>query len=72
MDWEKTSIRLKFINANKYTNGHIVRTFNNIVADPTPEQLKTFAQAIELLSDGDTFSSGEVLLKDKFVDDTKQ
>ncbi|MCH4009922.1 DUF1659 domain-containing protein [Companilactobacillus sp.] len=69
MDWEKTSIKLTLLNKEKYTKGYIVRTFNNIVPNPKPEQLKLFGEAIELLSDGDTFSSAKVVLQDKYIND---
>ncbi len=67
MDWEKTSIKLTLNNENKYTKGYIVRTFNNIVPEPTQAQLKLFIEAIELLSDGDVFTKAEILEHDKFI-----
>lgn len=66
MDWEKTTIKLRF-NNGKYKNGFIVRTFNNITQEPTEEQLQTFIDALLLLSDGDTFSAATITSREKYI-----
>ncbi|APX71911.1 hypothetical protein M5C72_01865 [Companilactobacillus allii] len=60
MNWNKTTINMTMANEN-YTDGKAVRGFQNIVKEPTPEQLKTFAGVLETLSNGDIFLKAEVV-----------
>lgn len=66
MNWEKTTIKLRF-NNEKYKKGYIIRTFNNIIEEPTEEQLQTFIDGLLLLSDGDTFSTATILTRGKYA-----
>ena len=64
MSWKKTSIKITMGN-KVYPNGVKTTTYNNIVPDPTKEQIKQFAQGLLLLSDGDTFLGSEVIKYDE-------
>ncbi|MFD1472228.1 hypothetical protein [Companilactobacillus mishanensis] len=67
MDWEKTSIRVTMANDKNYEKGYIVRTFNNIVPNPTQEQINLLGEALELISKGDKFQKAEVVLHNKYI-----
>ncbi|WP_125772539.1 hypothetical protein [Companilactobacillus furfuricola] len=67
MDWQKTTIKLRFNNDEKYKKGYIVRTFNNIVEKPTDKQVQDLIDGILLLSDGDTFSTAIISDNDKYI-----
>lgn len=69
MDWLKTSIKLTLKNENKYAKKIIGRNFTNIIADPKPEQIQLFAEAIEMLSDGDEFLDAEVHTNNRYVNE---
>lgn len=64
MSWKKTSITVVMGN-DKYPKGTRTATFNNIVPDPTEEQIKSFAEGLQLLSDGDTYLGSEVIKYDQ-------
>lgn len=63
MSWKKTSIMIIMGN-EKYPKGKKITTFNNIVAELTAEQIKLFAEGLQLLSDGDTFLGSEIIKHD--------
>ncbi|WP_334332080.1 MULTISPECIES: DUF1659 domain-containing protein [unclassified Companilactobacillus] len=63
MNWKKTSIIVTLNNEN-YARGKKARTFNNIVENPTEEQIKLFTDALLLLSNGDTLGDTEVVKHD--------
>lgn len=60
MNWKKTSIIVTLNNEN-YANGKKARTFNNIVENPTEDQIKLFTDGLLLLSSGDTLGDTEVV-----------
>lgn len=60
MNWNKTSINMTMANEN-YKDGKAVRGFQNIIKEPTKEQIKTFSEALVSLSDGDTFLKAEIV-----------
>ncbi|KRK64876.1 hypothetical protein FC72_GL001931 [Companilactobacillus tucceti DSM 20183] len=66
MDWEKTSINLTMTN-DKYAKGKMVRSFNNIVANPTKEQIDLLVEGLIMLSDGDAFLKAEIIKHDAMV-----
>ncbi|AKP67253.1 hypothetical protein [Companilactobacillus ginsenosidimutans] len=67
MDWEKTSLKVEFINEKNYKNGKMTRTFNNIVPNPTSEQIELFIEGILLLTKGDTLGNTEILTHNKYI-----
>ncbi|MFH5810742.1 hypothetical protein [Companilactobacillus sp. FL22-1] len=60
MSWKKTAINITMGN-DKYPKGIRVFRFNNIVEEPTTDQIETFAQGLVLLSDGDTYLGSEIV-----------
>lgn len=64
MSWKKTSVVITMGN-DKYPKGMKATTFNNIVEDPTKEQISLFAQGLQLLSDGDVFLGSEIIKHDE-------
>jgi len=66
MDWEKTSINLTMTN-DKYAKGKMVRNFNNIVANPTKEQIDLLVVGLIMLSDGDAFLKAEIIKHDEMI-----
>lgn len=64
MDWSKTSIAVKMGNAN-YPKGIKTTTYNNIVKDPTKEQIDLFIEGLLLLSDGDSHLDTQVIKRDE-------
>lgn len=63
MNWKKTSIIVTLNNEN-YANSKKARTFNNIVENPTEDQIKLFTDGLLLLSNGDTLGDTEVVKHD--------
>lgn len=63
MSWKKTSIVVNVAN-DKYPKGKKKRNFNNIVENPTKEQMDLFVEGLLLLSDGDTHINTEVIKHD--------
>ncbi len=66
MDWEKTSLKITFLNQEKYDKGFIVRTFHNVIAKPTSQQLDLFIKSLEILT-GDQHSKTEVMESDRYT-----
>ncbi|ALB29615.1 hypothetical protein [Companilactobacillus heilongjiangensis] len=60
MSWKKTAITITMGN-DKYPKGIKVIRFNNIVEEPTKEQLQQFAEGLVLLSDGDSYLGSEIV-----------
>jgi len=60
MDWKKTSIVVT-LNNSKYPKGHKGKSFNNIVPEPTKEQIDLFVEALLMLSDGSTVTGTEII-----------
>lgn len=60
MDWSKTSIAVKMGNAN-YPKGVKTTIYNNIIQDPTKEQINMFVEGLLLLSDGDSHLGTQVI-----------
>lgn len=65
MSWKKTSITITMSNPNYPNKGLKTTIYNNIVPDPTKEQIQEFGQALELLSDDDTFVGSEIIKHDE-------
>ncbi len=63
MSWSKTSIIVTTSNP-KYPKGKLTKTYNNIVENPTEEQIKLFTQGLLMLSDGDTLFRTELVKHD--------
>ncbi|KRO00320.1 hypothetical protein [Companilactobacillus kimchiensis] len=63
MNWKKTSIIVTMGN-DKYPKKVKATTYNNIVQDPTEEQIKAFVDGLLLLSDGDVYYSTQVIKHD--------
>lgn len=63
MSWKKTSIIVKLGNEN-YPKGYVTKTFNNIVENPTKEQIDTFIEGLLLLTDGDSLMHTEIIRHD--------
>lgn len=61
MEWKRTSIIVTMGNDMYPDNGIKRFTFNNIVADPTKEQVKQFVSGLLLLSDGDSYLGSEIV-----------
>jgi len=64
MNWKKTSIIVTMGNDN-YPKKKKATTFNNIVSDPTEEQIEQFVDALLLLSDGDTYLGSQIIKHDE-------
>ncbi|MQS76932.1 hypothetical protein [Companilactobacillus halodurans] len=64
MSWKKTSIIITMGN-DKYNKGKKSTTYNNIIENPTQEQIKMFSDGLLLLSDGDVFLGSEVIKHDE-------
>lgn len=64
MSWKKTAVTITMGN-EKYPKGLKTTIYNNIVPDPTKEQIQQFGEALELLSDGDTFMGSEIIKYDQ-------
>jgi hypothetical protein len=64
MDWSRTSIAVKMGNAN-YPKGVKTIIYNNIVKDPTKEQIDMFVEGLLLLSDGDSHLGTQVIKRDE-------
>ncbi|WP_334329657.1 hypothetical protein [Companilactobacillus sp. HBUAS59699] len=60
MSWKRTSINVTMAN-DKYIGGKKVKPFNNVVQEPTKEQIALFSDALAMLSDGDTFVKAEIV-----------
>lgn len=58
--WKKTAIVVTMAN-EKYPKGKRAINFNNIVENPTQEQIDLFTQGLVLLSDGDELYGTEVI-----------
>lgn len=66
MSWNKTSITVTLAN-DKYPKNRRRAIFNNIVQDPTAEQINLFVSGLLLLSDGDTHLGTEVTKHDELT-----
>lgn len=64
MSWKRTSIKMIMGNQN-YPGGIKVFTYNNIIENPTREQIKLFSEGLQLLSNGDAFLGSEVVKHDE-------
>jgi len=64
MSWKKTSIIVTMGNDN-YPKKRKTFTYNNIVQDPTKEQVKQFVDGLLLLADGDTYLGSQVIKHDE-------
>lgn len=60
MSWKRTSINVTMAN-DKYIGGKKVKPFNNVIQEPTKEQIALFSEALTILSDGDTFVNAEIV-----------
>jgi hypothetical protein len=60
MSWKKTAVNITMGN-ERYPKGIKVIRFNNIVEDPTKEQIQMFAEGLVLLSDGDSYLGSEIV-----------
>jgi len=60
MSWKKTAINITMGNAD-YPQGVKVTRFNNIVEEPTKEQIEQFAEGLVMLSNGDTYLGSEII-----------
>lgn len=64
MSWKRTSIAITMANP-KYPKGVKVFNFNNVIPDPTREQLDMFAEGLVLLSNGDVYGGVEIIKHDE-------
>ncbi|WP_129045462.1 hypothetical protein [Companilactobacillus metriopterae] len=60
MSWEKTLINLTLKN-DAYSGGTAVKRFNNIIQEPSKEQIQLLSDAIVMLSDGDQLLSSQIV-----------
>ncbi|WP_125567028.1 hypothetical protein [Companilactobacillus insicii] len=68
MSWKRTSLNVTMAN-DKYVGGKKIKPFNNVVKEPTKEQINLFSEALTILSDGDAFVKAEVVQHTDVVTD---
>ena len=68
MSWKKTAIKIIMANQD-YPDGIKIFTYNNIVENPTREQIKMLAEGLQLLSNGDAYLGSEVIKHDELSAD---
>jgi len=68
MSWNKTSINMTMANEN-YKDGKAIRGFQNVIKEPTTEQINKLSEVLVMLSNGDTFLKAEVVQHTDYLND---